>query len=189
MQVIYPTTPAQYYHALRRQVARPWRKPLIVMTPKSLLRHPTSSPTSAVLTDGELQRILPDDREPGEGVRRVLACTGKVFYDLRNARKERGLEDKVAILRFEQLYPLADERVRQALAPYAEGTPVYWVQEEPENMGAWPYLRFRFLNSLFGKHPFEGVTRNASASPATGSASSHKLEQKQLLDQAFAGLD
>ncbi|MBI1357045.1 MAG: 2-oxoglutarate dehydrogenase E1 component [Acidobacteria bacterium] len=188
MQVIYPTTPAQYYHVLRRQVIRPWRKPLVVMTPKSLLRHPDVVSDITELTDGEFHRILPDERASGDGVERILLCTGKVYYDLRAARKERGLEEKVAILRVEQLYPLADEQVERALAPYAEGTPAFWVQEEPENMGAWPHFRFRFCNSLLGRHPFEGVTRNASASPATGSASSHKLEQRQLIEEAFQGL-
>ena len=189
MQVINPTTPAQYYHALRRQVIRPWRKPLIVMTPKSLLRHPSVVSDLELFTEGSFQRILPDEG-PAEGkAKRVLLCSGKVFFDLLAARKERGLEEKAAILRVEQLYPLADETIEAALEPYGEETPVYWVQEEPENMGAWSYLRFRFLNRLLDRFPFEGITREASASPATGSASSHKLEQKQLVDQAFAGLD
>jgi 2-oxoglutarate dehydrogenase E1 component len=189
MQVINPTTPAQYYHALRRQVIRPWRKPLIVMTPKSLLRHPNVTSDLEAFTTGTFQRILADGG-PAEGkAKRVLLCSGKVFFDLLGARQERGLEEKVAILRVEQLYPLADEVVEAALAPYADGTAVYWVQEEPENMGAWSYLRFRFLDRLFDRLPFEGVTRAASASPATGSASSHKLEQRQLVDQAFAGLE
>ena len=188
MQVINPTTPAQYFHALRRQVVRPWRKPLIVMTPKSLLRHPE------VISDleafkGSFQRILPDQSPAGGKAQRVLLCSGKVYFELAAARKERGLEEKVAILRLEQLYPLANEVVEQALAQYADETPVFWVQEEPENMGAWSHLRFRFLNRVCGRFPFEGVTRAASASPATGSASSHKFEQKQLLDQAFAGLE
>lgn len=189
MQVIYPTTPAQYFHALRRQVVRPWRKPLVVMTPKSLLRHPDVVSDLSELTDGEFQRIMPDDTGATNSVERVLMCTGKVFYDLHNARKDKGLEQKVAILRAEQLYPLADHRFEKALAPYGEGTPVFWVQEEPANMGAWPSLRFRFCHTLLGRHPFEGVTRHESASPATGSASSHKLEQQQLVDQAFDGLD
>jgi 2-oxoglutarate dehydrogenase E1 component len=189
MQVINPTTPAQIFHALRRQVIRPWRKPLVVMTPKSLLRHPEVISRLEDFTTGTFERILPDQGPAALGAERVLLCSGKVYYDLAAARKERGLESRVAILRFEQLYPLSDERVAAALEPYAEGAPVYWVQEEPENMGAWPTMRFRFCNRLLGKHPFSGVTRPASASPATGSASSHKLEQKQLVDEAFAGLE
>ncbi|MCB1021439.1 MAG: 2-oxoglutarate dehydrogenase E1 component, partial [Acidobacteria bacterium] len=170
-------------------VIRPWRKPLVVMTPKSLLRHPDVVSDLDLFTEGAFQRILADTGSAGEAAQRILLCSGKVYFDLASARKERGLEDKVAILRLEQLYPLADEHIAAALAQYKDETPAYWVQEEPENMGAWSYLRFRFLNRLCGRFPFEGVTRAASASPATGSASSHKLEQQQLIDQAFAGLE
>jgi 2-oxoglutarate dehydrogenase E1 component len=174
---------------LRRQVIRPWRKPMVVMTPKSLLRHPEVVSDLEAFTTGTFRRILPDEGQAGAKAERVLLCSGKVYFDLAAARKERGLEERVAILRMEQLYPLADETVEEALEPYADGTPVFWVQEEPQNMGAWSYLRCRFLNQLCGRFPFEGVTRPASASPATGSASSHKLEQQQLVDQAFAGLE
>jgi 2-oxoglutarate dehydrogenase E1 component len=189
MQVANPTTPAQYFHLMRRQVIRPWRKPLVVMTPKSLLRHPEVVSDLDAFTSGKFQRILPDQGPAGAKAERVLLCSGKVYFDLATARKERGLEERVAILRLEQLYPLADTAIEAALSSYADGTPVYWVQEEPENMGAWWYLRCRFLNQLCGRFPFAGVTRPPSASPATGSASSHKLEQTHLVDQAFAGLD
>ena len=188
MQVIYPTTPAQMYHALRRQVVRRWRKPLIVMTPKSLLRHPKVVSPLELFTEGIFQRILPDTREKPKTTKRILLCSGKVYYDLEARREEAGRDD-VAILRFEQLYPLADETIAAALAPYKEGTPVVWVQEEPENMGAWRFIRCMYGDFIQQRHPMTGVYRHASASPATGSASSHKLEQKNLIDEAFAGLE
>jgi len=186
IQVIYPSTPGQYYHALRRQVVRPWRKPLVVMTPKSLLRNPQAVSTLEDLAGGRFRRVLPDASAASpEAVTRVLLCTGKVYYDLARAREESGRRD-VAILRLEQLYPLADETILHALEPYRAETPVLWVQEEPENMGAWRYLLARFGDRLLGRWPFSGLTRDASASPATGSAKSHALEQQQLLERAFA---
>jgi len=183
MQVIYPTTPAQYFHALRRQVIRPWRKPLVVMTPKSLLRHPEVVSPLEDLTEGCFHKILADDLEDTSKIKRLLCCSGKIFYDLRRSRAEAGRED-VAILRFEQLYPLREDEIEAALAPYAKDIPVVWVQEEPENMGAWGYLRLRFGNSMAGRD-LQLISREASASPATGSAASHRLEQQQIIDQAL----
>jgi 2-oxoglutarate dehydrogenase E1 component len=112
----------------------------------------------------------------------VLLCSGKIYHELAEVRRP-----DVALVRVEQLYPLADESLAGALAPYADGTPVVWVQEEPENMGAWWYMRARFGERILGRWPLTAVCRPASASPATGSASSHKLEQKQLLERAYAG--
>ena len=183
-QVMNLTTPAQYFHALRRQLVRPWRKPLIIMTPKSLLRLPAAVSPLSDLTGKGFQRIIPDDTLRAEKVKGVLICTGKLYYELAEERTRRGNED-TAILRLEQLYPLYPQTLAHALSPYAEGTPVTWVQEEPENMGAWRYLRVRFGESMLGRYPFQGVYRPASSTPATGSASSHKLEQKQLLAKAF----
>jgi 2-oxoglutarate dehydrogenase E1 component len=184
MQVVVPTTPAQLFHVLRRQVLRSWRKPLVVMTPKSLLRHPKVVSDFDEFEQGHFHRILPDTTVRPEDVKRVLLCSGKVYYELDQEREAQGRTD-VAILRVEELYPLQDEIVREALAPYAEGTPVMWVQEEPENMGAWRHLYVRFGQHILDRWPFTGVTRPASASPATGSASSHKMEQRALLMQAF----
>ncbi|MGO8701070.1 MAG: 2-oxoglutarate dehydrogenase E1 component [Limisphaerales bacterium] len=185
IQVIYPTTPAQYFHALRRQVVRPWRKPLIVMTPKSLLREPRAVSSLAECAGEKFQRILPDAATEPKNVRRILLCTGKIFYELQ-AQREALQRPDVALLRVEELYPLADQTLQNALAPYAAGTPVLWVQEEPENMGAWRFLRARFGESLLGQFPFGGVRRPASASPATGSARIHKRDQKYLLAQGLA---
>ncbi len=185
IQVVSPTTPAQYFHCLRRQALRHWRKPLIVMTPKSLLRHPAAVSPLADLAGKTFCEILPDDgtAEP-EKISRVLLCNGKVYYDLVRRRDELHRHD-VAVVRIEQLYPFPTEALQGALAAYADGTPAVWVQEEAENMGAWRFLRVRLGEMLFGRLPFAGVSRPASASPATGSASSHKLEQEKLLNEAF----
>jgi len=185
MQIINPTTPAQYFHALRRQVLRPWRKPLVVMTPKSLLRLPKAVSTLADCAKGHFEKIIADENPERPNVDGVLLCTGKLYYELEKEREDRGRQD-VAIVRMEQLYPLPFPQLKAALAPYKDGTPVYWVQEEPENMGAWRFLLARFGGELFDRLPFAGVYRRASPSPATGSASAHKLEQKELLMQAFA---
>jgi 2-oxoglutarate dehydrogenase E1 component len=184
IQIVSPTTPAQYYHALRRQAIRRWRKPLVVMTPKSLLRHAKVVSSLTDLEQGSFQRILPDAAMAPKQVRRVLLCSGKVYYDLLATREELSRDD-VAILRLEQLYPLRDEQLGEALAPYPPAAPVAWVQEEPVNMGAWRYLLARFGDRLLGARPFTGVCRPASASPATGWAALHRIEQQRLLKAAF----
>ena len=183
MQVVNPTTPAQYFHLLRRQAVRPYRKPLIVMSPKSLLRHPQSVSQLEEFSEGRFQRIIPDDTvAPGEASR-VLLCSGKLYYELLAEREERGRSD-VALVRIEQLYPTPDEQLQGVLEAYGEEVPVVWVQEEPENMGAWRFLRIRWGQTLYGR-PFWGVYRPASASPATGSASSHRIEQAEIIRAAF----
>ncbi|MCA9204169.1 MAG: 2-oxoglutarate dehydrogenase E1 component, partial [Planctomycetales bacterium] len=182
-QVAIPSTPAQYFHLLRRQVKRSWRKPLIVMTPKSLLRHSQMKSPWADFTSGRFQHYLPDDLSPKK-VRRVLLCSGKVGVDLRD-RRNNGEADNVAVLRIEQLYPLSDEQLRQMLEPYPDAE-LMWVQEEPSNMGALPYWRMRFGDRWAGDRPWTWVARHPSASPATGSSASHQLEQAELLDRAFA---
>jgi 2-oxoglutarate dehydrogenase E1 component len=186
IQIAYPTTPAQLFHLLRRQVLRSWRKPLVVFTPKSMLRHPEVSSDLDELADGRFRRILPDPRcAPGcEGVCEVLLCSGKVYYDLDAERVRLGRED-IAILRVEQLYPLPSKYIEQELHALDPEAPVRWVQEEPENMAAWPYLRYRYGDRLLGRWPFSGVCRRESASVATGSSASHKLELEILLDRVF----
>jgi 2-oxoglutarate dehydrogenase E1 component len=186
IQIVQPTTPAQLFHALRRQVVRRWRKPLIVMTPKSLLRHPKVISTFDDFSSGRFERIIRDTiRDRNVDVSRVLMCSGKVYYDLERER-ERSQRTDIAILRLEQLYPIANDTLEAAFRPFRDGTPVAWVQEEPENMGAWLFLKNSFGHSLFGRLPFKGITRPASASPATGSHSSHKKEQEMLIAEAFA---
>jgi len=183
MQVAYPTTPANYAHLLRRQVLRPWRKPLVVMTPKSLLRLPAATSPLSTFTEGSFERIIEDPSVDADAVRKVLMCSGKVYYDLAAAREEAGRSD-VAILRLEQIYPLDDDHVATALARFAADVPVVWVQEEPANMGAWSFLRVRWGDRVAGR-AFSRVSRPASPTPATGSASSHKIEQAELLKAAF----
>jgi 2-oxoglutarate dehydrogenase E1 component len=185
MQVVYPTTPAQYFHLLRRQVHRKWRKPLIVLTPKSLLRLPAATSPLAELTRGRFQRVLADDAAPAaEGVERVLLCTGKVYYDLAEERRKRG-DTRTAIVRVEQLYPWRDEDLTRALAPFRAAKELVWVQEEPHNMGALQFIEPRLRKHSPGlRH--RSVARVESASPATGSNKAHILEQKALLDEAFA---
>ncbi len=184
MQVCQPTTPAQFFHLLRRQVLRPWRKPLIVFTPKSLLRHPQAVSNLADFESGTFQRIILDQRENQSSTKKVLLCTGKIYYELERQRSERKRDD-VAILRIEQLYPLREDQLKQALAPYAAGTPVTWVQDEPENMGVWRYFLAHFGRNLCGTYPLDVASRPASASPATGSAHSHKLEEQDLMNRVF----
>jgi len=185
LQVVSPTTPAQYFHCLRRQVLRPWRKPLIVMTPKGLLRNPKAVSSLSDCAEGSFQTLLPDTLGgPSAQTRRVLLCSGKLYYELADHREQTRRED-VAIIRLEQLYPLRRQLLESMLAPCAQGTPVVWVQEEPANMGAWSYLRMEFGESLLGRLPFDGVMRAASASPAAGSFRRHKQEQAEIIARAF----
>ncbi|AFV75216.1 2-oxoglutarate dehydrogenase, E1 component [Thermus oshimai JL-2] len=180
LQVAYPTTPAQYFHLLRRQVKRPLRKPLIVMTPKGLLRHPEAVSPLEELASGRFQKVI---GEKVKGARKVLLTSGKVYYELLAKRRELGAED-VAILRLELLYPFPEEELKEALSPYPKKTPVVYVQEEPVNQGAWWYLQARFCGEIFG-HPFRVVARPESPSPAVGSSKVHKKEQEALLEEAF----
>jgi 2-oxoglutarate dehydrogenase E1 component len=179
MQVCYPTTPAQIFHLLRRQVLRTWRKPLVVLTPKSLLRHKHAVSTLDDLSKGAFRRIIWDPRVIR--AKRVLLCTGKVYYDLLAGREAKKRDD-VAIVRIEQLYPLGDEHLAEALQRH-KGAELVWVQEEPFNMGAWYHVNARWPAAL---GELRCVSRPESASPATGSEKSHKYEQQLLVDQALA---
>ncbi|MEZ4389285.1 MAG: 2-oxoglutarate dehydrogenase E1 component [Candidatus Krumholzibacteriia bacterium] len=185
LQIAQPTSGAQLFHLLRRQVLRPWRKPLVVFTPKSMLRASEVTCSLDDLATGEFQRIIPDPRKdtnPAD-VTEVLLCTGKVYFELEATRARLGRDD-IHILRFEQLYPLPVGRIKAELEDYPPAVPLRWVQEEPENMGVWPHLRFRFGSEL-GSHPLRSACRPRSASPATGSSASHKLEQLLLLERVF----
>jgi 2-oxoglutarate dehydrogenase E1 component len=184
IQVVNPTTPAQFFHCLRRQALRSWRKPLAVMTPKSLLRHPQAVSSLDELSSGGFERILRDTTVPAEKVKRILLCTGKVYYDLAEHR-ETTRRDDVAILRVEQLYPLRHELLERALGVYPAGAPAFWVQEEPANMGAWNFIKILFGDRLFDRFPLDGIARPVSATPATGSAKRHKQEQAEIIQRAF----
>jgi 2-oxoglutarate dehydrogenase E1 component len=185
IQICNLTTPAQLFHCLRRQVLRPWRKPLIIFSPKSLLRHKEATSTVEDLATGKFQRVITDPNVEAAKVKKVLLCTGKVYYDLFDARKKLGRDD-VAIVRLEQLYPLNAE-ITTALSAYQDGTRLVWVQEEPRNMGAWYALNATLEKTTGARLPLSCVSRPAAASPATGSKASHDLEQKRLIEEAFAG--
>ena len=182
MLVVNPSTPAQMFHALRRQVRAPYRKPLIVFTPKALLRHPVCVSQVSDLVDGHFQEIIPDILEPAN-CRRILFCSGKLYYDLLQKRSDGGHDD-VAIVRIEQLYPLHNELLSSIVAPYGKDVEYFWVQEEIGNGGAWDHLRPR-LRELLGKEPVY-VGRKRSPSTAVGSHHKHKIEQQDILDKAFA---
>jgi 2-oxoglutarate dehydrogenase E1 component len=183
IQACNTTTPAQYFHLLRRQMKRDFRKPLVLMTPKSLLRHKDAVSPIGDFTDGQFREILDDPIAEPDRVRRVVACSGKVFYDLQHARAERSLED-VAIIRFEQLYPLAEDQIRKILGRYRRANELVWAQEEPLNMGAWSFIDAR-LRALGYEPQFVG--RDPSASPATGSHHVHEHEQAELVAAALSG--
>jgi len=186
MQVAYPSTPAQYFHLLRRQALRANRKPLVVMTPKSLLRLPAARSTAEQLTAGQFFEVLPDPARPSpDKVRRVLLCSGKVYYELAKRRGDSDL-DQVALVRVEQLYPFPAQALRAQLDAYPGAERVLWVQEEPENMGAWRYVRLKASQELGLR--LEPVSRDEGAAPAAGSPTLHAQEQQELLDRAFAGL-
>ena len=188
MQIAIPTTAAQHFHLLRRQVKRKWRKPLIVFSPKSLLREPmVTSPVSDFET-GCFQRVLPDPEIPSGEVSRIVLCSGKVGVDLLKARNDEKYqqEEKVAIIKLEQLYPVPKAEIQEALEAYPADTPVYWVQEEPSNMGAWYFIKVRWDSLGFEERwPIKIVSRPESASPSTGSKNAHKIEQDELIREAF----
>ena len=189
-QVVNPTTPANYFHALRRQMRRTFRKPLVVMTPKSLLRHKDCVSTLADFgPDSSFRRILAetDQLVAGDKVRRVVLCSGKVYFDLVAERRKRKIDD-IAILRIEQLYPFPFTRLGVRLAQYPNAD-IVWCQEEPENMGAWHFVDRRIERALANieakaKRPLY-VGRPEAASPATGSARNHLKEQADLVDRAL----
>ena len=182
IQVCNPTTPAQYFHLLRRQVHRSFRKPLIVMTPKSLLRHKAALSSLDDLTNHHFQEILDDaSADPGR-VRRVVLCSGKVFYDLLEQRAKE--EVQVALVRVEQFYPFAHDQLQRILKRYPKAREVVWAQEESLNMGGWFFMEAR-LRALGIKVKYIG--RDASASPATGSRQVHLREQKELVETAING--
>ncbi len=184
IQVAYPSNPAQHFHLLRRQGLRRWCKPLFVLTPKSLLRHPQAVSSLDDVARGTFRKVIADDRPDDAPTRRVLLCTGKIYWELRARREELGADD-VAIVRVEQLAPYPVEELRAVLNAYASDTPLIWVQEEPRNMGFWHYMKLKSQRRSLGE-PLQGLTRAVSASPATGSLTTHRREQAQLLDAAFA---
>jgi 2-oxoglutarate dehydrogenase E1 component len=184
LQVVYPSTPAQLFHLLRRQVKLPYRRPLIVFTPKSLLRHPACVSRREEFCTGTFHEILPA-RAAADKVGTLLLCSGKIYYELRERQQEEKRPD-VAIVRIEQLYPLRRDQLASACAPYRAARHLAWVQEEPENNGAWSWLRPQ-LTALLGREP-EYIGRPAAAAPAVGSHHLHQQEQQKILSAAFAAV-
>lgn len=185
MQVCVPSTPAQVFHMLRRQVVRPMRRPLIVMTPKSLLRHPLAVSKLEELAEGTFQNAIGEiDALDPKGVKRVVFCSGKVYYDLLDARRKAEQQD-VALVRIEQLYPFPEEEVRAILADYSHVTDFVWCQEEPQNQGAWYSTRHHYDSVLPSHARLRYAGRPASASPAVGYMSVHAKQQKALVEDAL----
>jgi 2-oxoglutarate dehydrogenase E1 component len=185
LQVCYPTTPAQYFHLLRRQVRPGMERPLVVMTPKSLLRLPAATSTIEELASGGFQPLIDDaEIQDRDAVTRIVLCSGKVYYDLADARKK-SEERSVAVVRLEQFYPFPLQAVRDLLARYPNAKELVWAQEEPQNMGGWTFVHERLENLLPGCERPKYVGRSASASPATGSYSIHQKEQAQLVNEAL----
>ena len=185
MQVCVPTTPAQMFHMLRRQMVRPYRKPLIVMTPKSLLRKRTAMSALDELSAGTFRCVIDDDADTARSkIRRVIICTGKVYYDLRERRESEAHAD-TAVLRVEQLYPFPREQLRVLLETYPRAREVVWCQEEPKNQGAWHFVQVRLQRLLRPSQTLRYAGRAASASTAAGYFELHAQQQRRLVSQAF----
>ena len=188
MQVCQPSTPAQMFHMLRRQVIRPYRRPLIIMSPKSLLRHKLSSSTLDKITSGGFKLVIDeiDDNIGKDAVTRLLICSGKVYYDLLEAR--RGNEaGNIAIIRLEQLFPFPLQEMKRVISSYPNAREIVWVQEEPKNQGGWYYMQSRgtMIGCLSAQHVFGYAGRSYSASPAVGSMSLHLAQQQKLVEDAL----
>ena len=187
MQVAYPTTPAQFFHVLRRQMLRNFRKPLVLMTPKSLLRHKLCVSPLDELVDGTFHSVI-DDVEVAsvESVRRIVLCSGKVYYDLLEARrKAEGSEGDIALVRVEEIYPFPSKELGELLARYKSVEQIFWVQEEAKNMGAWSFVRPHLEALLPEQCELSYVGRDEAASPAAGSLHVHQSEQREIVDQAL----
>jgi 2-oxoglutarate dehydrogenase E1 component len=185
MQVCVPSTPAQLFHMLRRQMLQSFRKPLIVMMPKSLLRHELSVSALEDLTRGSFARVIDEtDELAAQQVRRLVFCSGKVYFDLLKARRKDGIRD-VALVRIEQLYPFPTEEYEAVLNRYPNARDIVWCQEEPQNQGAWYQIRHRLQEVLGGRKQVLYAGRAPAAAPATGIAKIHDAEQHALIDAAL----
>ena len=191
MQIVQPTTASQIFHVLRRQMVRNLRKPLVIMTPKSLLRNKDATSPLSEFTRGGFQTVIPESREDvlkkADKVKRVIACSGKVYYDLVKKREEKGLDD-VAIVRVEQLYPFPHKAFAAELKKYPNATDVVWCQDEPQNQGAWFFVQHYIHENMLEGQKLGYSGRAASASPAVGYSHLHQEQQKALVDGAFAKL-
>ena len=191
IQVCVPTLPSQMFHMIRRQMLRPYRKPLVVFTPKSLLRHRDSVSSLEDLANGGFQLVIDDPAGPDpEKVERVVFCAGKVYFDLAKARDDAEQSfDNVAIVRVEQLYPFPREELTAIIERYANADQVIWCQEEPMNQGAWFQIRHHLQACIGDKQSLRYAGRAASASPAVGYYQVHIEQQKRLVEQALGARD
>lgn len=188
MQVVQPTTASQIFHLLRRQMIRNLRKPLIIMTPKSLLRNKDATSPLSEFTKGGFQTVIPENKElKGDKVKRIVVCSGKVYYDLVKKREEKGLDD-TAILRVEQLYPFPHKAFATELRKYPNATDIVWTQDEPQNQGAWFFVQHYIHENMLEGQKLGYSGRAASASPAVGYSHLHQEQQKALVDGAFGKL-
>jgi 2-oxoglutarate dehydrogenase E1 component len=188
MQVVQPTTASQIFHVLRRQMVRNLRKPLVIMTPKSLLRNKDATSPLSEFTKGGFQTVIPDSGGlKADKVKRVVACSGKVYYDLAKKREEKGVDD-VAILRVEQLYPFPHKAFAAELKKYPNVTDIVWCQDEPQNQGAWFFVQHYIHENMAEGQKLGYSGRAASASPAVGYSHLHQEQQKALVDGAFGKL-
>ncbi len=179
MQIVMPTTPANLFHVLRRQVKMNTRVPLIIFTPKSLLRHPMVQSKLEDLAKGKFMEVIDDSMADSKKVKKVVFTTGRLYYDLEKYQVENGLTD-VAIVRIEQIYPIADKQISAVLRKYKNSEELIWAQDEPENMGAWP-----FINRKLGHLGFKNASRKESASPAVGLMEIHKRGLENILKTVF----
>jgi 2-oxoglutarate dehydrogenase E1 component len=179
--ICQPSNAAQYFHLLRRQALRSWRKPMVVFTPKSMLRHPDASSTVAEFGKPAFENVLPDNDV--KNPRRLLVCSGKIGHNLRVERAKRK-DMSVGIIFVEQLYPWPEAELQAALDQHPDAEEIVWVQEEPANMGAYTYVMPE-LRRMAGARAVLSVKRHASATPATGSAKAHEIEEKTLIDVAL----
>jgi 2-oxoglutarate dehydrogenase E1 component len=184
MTVCYPTTAAQQFHLVRRQGRAEMKRPLIVMTPKSLLRHPGAASDLSALTEGKFNRVLVDTFGKGKASKTLVVLTGKVFYDVA-AALEKHTGSTVSVVRLEELYPFPEQELSKSLAGH-KADKVVWVQEEPQNMGAWSFVS-PYLTSFFGTPP-QYIGRAAAASPATGSGKAHAREQQAIIASVLAAV-
>ncbi|HNV60882.1 MAG TPA: 2-oxoglutarate dehydrogenase E1 component, partial [Rhodoferax sp.] len=188
MQIVQPTTASQIFHVLRRQMVRNLRKPLIIFTPKSLLRNKDATSPLSEFTKGGFQTVIPENKElKADKVKRVVACSGKVYYDLVKKREEKG-QDDVAIIRVEQLYPFPHKAFAAELKKYPNATDIVWCQDEPQNQGAWFFIQHNIHENMIEGQRLGYSGRAASASPAVGYAHLHQEQQKSLVEGAFGKL-
>ncbi|HMT28847.1 MAG TPA: 2-oxoglutarate dehydrogenase E1 component, partial [Bacteroidia bacterium] len=180
IQVANCTTPANFFHILRRQIHRKFRKPLVIMTPKSLLRHPKCVSSIKELADGAFKEIINDEGIKSSDVNRIAFCSGKIYYDLLEYREKEKIIN-VALVRLEQLYPFPVNQINEIIKMYPKAKEIIWVQEEPENMGAWSYILRVWKGTKWSL-----ISRPESASPATGSHVQHEKEQHEIIEKVFA---